>query len=131
MSSWCRDLNKRGWRRDIELRSRSGVTFWSCDLKIWVVIWPFGIDVATSFLRSRQRWQKRGRDMKSMSRHRVVFRRVATWLKAGQEKQCRDLVAVYTMVPEAERADQPDVQGMFLLLHVLIGALCLLLLHLV
>ena len=38
---------------------------------------------------------------------------------------------VYTMVPEAECADQPDVQGMFLLLHVLIGALCLLLLHLV
>ena len=38
---------------------------------------------------------------------------------------------VYTMVPETERADQPDVQGMFLFLHVLIGALCLLLLHLV
>ena len=38
---------------------------------------------------------------------------------------------VYAMVPEAERADQPDVQGMFLLLHVLIGALCSLLLHLV
>ena len=38
---------------------------------------------------------------------------------------------VYAMVPEAERADQPDAQGMFLFLHVLIGALCLLLLHLV
>ena len=38
---------------------------------------------------------------------------------------------VYAMVPEAERADQPDAQGMFLLLLVLIGALCLLLLHLV
>ena len=38
---------------------------------------------------------------------------------------------VYAMVLEAERADQPDVQGMFLLLHVLIGALCSLLLHLV
>ena len=38
---------------------------------------------------------------------------------------------VYVMVPEAERTDQPDVQGMFLLLHVLIGALCLFLLHLV
>ena len=25
---------------------------------------------------------------------------------------------VYAMVPEAERADQPDAQGMFLLLHV-------------
>ena len=36
---------------------------------------------------------------------------------------------VYTMVPKAERADQPDVQGMFLLLHVLIGALCSLLCH--
>ena len=36
---------------------------------------------------------------------------------------------VYAMVPEAERADQPDVQGMFLLLYVLIGALCSLLLH--
>ena len=33
------------------------------------------------------------------------------------------------MVPEAERVDQPDVKGMFLLLHVLIGALCSLLLH--
>ena len=29
---------------------------------------------------------------------------------------------VYAMVPEAERADQPDVQSMFLLMHVLIGA---------
>ena len=29
---------------------------------------------------------------------------------------------VYTMVPKAERADQPDAQGMFLFLHVLIGA---------
>ena len=29
---------------------------------------------------------------------------------------------VYAMVPEAERADQPDVQGMFLIMHVLIGA---------
>ena len=29
---------------------------------------------------------------------------------------------VYAMVPEAERADQPDVQGMFLLMRVLIGA---------
>ena len=29
---------------------------------------------------------------------------------------------VYAMVPEAERADQLDVQGMFLLMHVLIGA---------
>ena len=38
---------------------------------------------------------------------------------------------VYAMAPEAKRADQPDVQGMFLLMHVLIGALCLLLLHLV
>ena len=37
---------------------------------------------------------------------------------------------VYTMVPEAERVDQPDAQGMFLLLFVFIGALCLLLLHL-
>ena len=36
---------------------------------------------------------------------------------------------VYAMVTEAERADQPDVQGMFLLLHVLISALCSLLLH--
>ena len=38
---------------------------------------------------------------------------------------------VYAMVPEAEDTDQPDAQGMFLFLHVLIGALCLLLLHLV
>ena len=38
---------------------------------------------------------------------------------------------VYAMVPEAERANQPNVQGTFLFLHVLIGALCLLLLHLV
>ena len=38
---------------------------------------------------------------------------------------------VYAMVPEAERVDQPDAQGMFLFLHVLIGALRLLLLHLV
>ena len=38
---------------------------------------------------------------------------------------------VYAMVPEAERTDQPDAQGMFLLLHVLIGALCLFLFHLV
>ena len=37
---------------------------------------------------------------------------------------------VYAMVPEAERTDQPDAQGMFLLLHVLIGALCLFLMHL-
>ena len=35
------------------------------------------------------------------------------------------------MVLQAKRADQRDVQGMFLLMHVLIGALCLLLLHLV
>ena len=35
------------------------------------------------------------------------------------------------MEAEAESADQPDAQGMFLFLHVLIGALCLLLLHLV
>ena len=39
--------------------------------------------------------------------------------------------SVYAMVPEVECVDQPDVQGMFLLLHVLIGALCSLLLHLV
>ena len=38
---------------------------------------------------------------------------------------------VYAMVSEAERTDQPDVQGMFLLMHVLIGSLCLLFLHLV
>ena len=38
---------------------------------------------------------------------------------------------VYAIVLEAERADQPDAQGMFLLLNVLIGVLCLLLLHLV
>ena len=38
---------------------------------------------------------------------------------------------VYSMVPEAERADPPAAQGMFLFLPVLIGALCLLLLHLV
>ena len=38
---------------------------------------------------------------------------------------------VYAMVPEAERTYKPDAQGMFLLLHVLIGALCLFLLHLV
>ena len=38
---------------------------------------------------------------------------------------------VYAMVPETERTDHPDAQGMFLPLHVLIGALCLLLLHLV
>ena len=38
---------------------------------------------------------------------------------------------VYAVVPEAERADQPDEQGMFLFLHVLMGALCLFLLHLV
>ena len=38
---------------------------------------------------------------------------------------------VYAMVPETERAYQPDAQGMFLFLHVLIGALCLFLLHLV
>ena len=28
--------------------------------------------------------------MKLMSRHRLSFRRVATWLRAGQEKRCRD-----------------------------------------
>ena len=38
---------------------------------------------------------------------------------------------VYAMVSKAERTDQPDVQGMFLLMHVLIGSLCLLFLHLV
>ena len=38
---------------------------------------------------------------------------------------------VYTMVPEVERADHPDVQGMFLLLHVLLDALYSLSLHLV
>ena len=38
---------------------------------------------------------------------------------------------VYAMVPETKHADQPDVQGMFLLMHVLIGALRLLFLHLV
>ena len=38
---------------------------------------------------------------------------------------------VYAMVPEAKLTDHPDAQGMFLLLHVLIGALCLFLLHLV
>ena len=36
--------------------------------------------------------QERGRDMKTMSRHRLVSRRVATWLGAGQEKRCRDPV---------------------------------------
>ena len=30
---------------------------------------------------------------------------------------------VYSMVPEVERADQPDMQGMFLPLHVLLDAL--------
>ena len=30
--------------------------------------------------------------MKTMSRHRLVSRRVATWLGAGQEKRCRDPV---------------------------------------
>ena len=30
---------------------------------------------------------KRGRHMKLMSRHRLVSRRVATWLEAGQEKR--------------------------------------------
>ena len=29
---------------------------------------------------------------------------------------------VYAMVREAERADQPDGHGMFLFLHVLVGA---------
>ena len=38
---------------------------------------------------------------------------------------------VYAMVLESERTNQPDAYGMFLLLHVLIGALCLFLLHLV
>ena len=40
--------------------------------------------------------QERGRDMKLMSRHRLVSRRsrpgmdVTTWLRVGQEKRCRD-----------------------------------------
>ena len=40
--------------------------------------------------------QERSHDMKSMSRHRLVSRRVATWfgvatwLGAGQEKRCCD-----------------------------------------
>ena len=38
---------------------------------------------------------------------------------------------VYAMVPEAERADQSDMQGMFLPLHVLLDALYSLSLHLV
>ena len=38
---------------------------------------------------------------------------------------------VYAMVPEAEHTDQPNAQGMSLFLHVLIGTLYLLLLHLV
>ena len=38
---------------------------------------------------------------------------------------------VYAMVPEAERVDQPDMQGMFLPLQVLLDALYSLSLHLV
>ena len=38
---------------------------------------------------------------------------------------------VYAMVTEAERVDPPATQGMFLFRPVLIGALCLLLLHIV
>ena len=38
---------------------------------------------------------------------------------------------VYAMVPEAERADQLDMQGMFLTLHVLLDVLYSLSLHLV
>ena len=38
---------------------------------------------------------------------------------------------VYAMLTEAERADPPAAQGLFLFLSVLIGALYLLLLHLV
>ena len=37
---------------------------------------------------------------------------------------------VYSMVPEAERADQLDMQGMLLPLHVLLNALYSLSLHL-
>ena len=39
-------------------------------------------------------------------------------VQGSQAKTSRTQGRVYTMVPEVERVDQPDVQGMFLFLHV-------------
>ena len=44
-------------------------------------------------------------------------------VQGSQARTSRIQGRVYAMVLEAEHADQPDVQGMFLLLYVLIGAL--------
>ena len=59
-------------RRDMDLRSRRGMAFLSSvggrDLDFGVATWKSHCG------------QKRGRNMKLMSRHRLVSRRVATWL---------------------------------------------------
>ena len=52
-------------------------------------------------------------------------------VQGSQVRTSRTQGHVYAMVPEVERADQPNMQGMFLLLHVLLDALYSLSLHLV
>ena len=52
-------------------------------------------------------------------------------VRGSQARTSETQGRVYAMVPEDERADPPAAQGMILFLPVLIGALCLLLLHLV
>ena len=52
-------------------------------------------------------------------------------VQGSQARTLRTQGHVYAMVPKAERTDQPDMQGMFLPLHVLLDALYSLLLHLV
>ena len=68
---WCRDLVCFCWE---ETASRHGF-----DVATWaavgeVVTWNFGVATWKSHC-----GQKRGRDMKLMSRHRFVSRKVATW----------------------------------------------------
>ena len=65
------------------LRSRPGL-FWLGRRE--VATWIFGVATWKSHC-----GQKRGRDMKLMLRHRVVFRRVATWPWQGLGQSGRDL----------------------------------------
>ena len=52
-------------------------------------------------------------------------------VQGSQAKTSGTQGRVYAMVPEAERANHPDMHGMILPLHVLLDALYSLLLHLV
>ena len=52
-------------------------------------------------------------------------------VQGSQAKTSGTQGRVYAMVQEAKHADQPDMQGMFLPLHVLLDVLYSLLLHLV